>query len=112
MMRSAVFKALDGYDAAFPVAQDYELLVRGSREGMAFANLPRVLIDYRISPLGISVKRRRQQLLARLRVQFRYFRPDTTAAWLGIAKTILLFGIPASLLRRFKARRSPALAEY
>lgn len=111
LMRSKVFEVLDGYDPDFPVAQDFEFLARGSWNGMAFANLPQVLVDYRISPSGISVKRRREQLFARLRVQVRYFRPGTRAAWLGVAKTVLLFGVPAAVLRRVKARRSPALAE-
>lgn len=105
LMRARVFEELGGYNEDFRVAQDYEFVARASNRGYEFANLPEILLDYRISPSGISVKKRRQQLLARLRIQAGLFSFSVPASWIGLTKTLLLFAVPASLVKRMKSAR-------
>ncbi len=102
LLRAETFAKLGGYDEQFPVAQDYELLARANAQGLRFANVGEVLLDYRVSPNGISLRRRRRQLQARLRIQCRHFQPAAPRCWLALGKTTLLMCIPEPLLRRVK----------
>lgn len=104
MFRSSVYKEMGGYNESYPVAQDYEFLVRSSKAGIKFANIPKVLIDYQISAGGISVKRRRRQLSARLSIQLSLFRFSSFSSWYGLVKTVLLFTAPMSLIEYVKQR--------
>jgi hypothetical protein len=106
LMRSKIFDELNGYNERFRVAQDYEFVARASALGYEFANLPEILLDYRISPSGISVKKRRQQLLARLKIQAGLFSFFVPVSWIGMAKTALLFVVPVPLVRRIKSAKS------
>jgi glycosyltransferase involved in cell wall biosynthesis len=108
MARTALFRKHGGYDTSFVVAEDYEMLRRFQRH-TRFANLPVVLVDYRLSQNGQSLGRRRRQLWDRLRVQLRYFAPLDWRAWAGVAKTLVLFATPVGLVTRLKARRTRAV---
>ena len=108
MARAALFRRHGGYDASFVVAEDYEMLRRFQRH-TRFANLPQILVDYRLSQGGQSLRRRRRQLWDRLRVQIRYFAPLDWRAWAGVAKTLVLFATPVGLVTRLKARRTRAV---
>ena len=103
MVRAEVFRREKGYNKAYTVALDYEFLARLSHKGYKLAQLPEYLIKYRISPNGISVSKRRRQLNARLRIQLTYFRPFSLWAWLGVAKTLLLYGVPMGLIQWVKS---------
>jgi glycosyltransferase involved in cell wall biosynthesis len=102
MIRTDVLRAVGLYSEQYPAAEDYELLRRISTR-FAIANIPEILVDICISPHGISLMRRRRQLLDRLKIQLKYFEPVQPGAWLGVARTLLLFLVPPSLHSRSKA---------
>lgn len=52
--RRSVFEMLGGYDARFFPTEDYDLWVRALEKGFRFANLPEVLLHYRVNPSGMS----------------------------------------------------------
>jgi glycosyltransferase involved in cell wall biosynthesis len=107
MMRVSALRDTGVYDKAYQYAEDYELFSRLLARHLA-ANLPDVLIDYEMNPGGISLSRRRQLLLARLRVQWRYRQPARPACWLGLMQTVLMLGLPNRLLLALKKMRGVA----
>lgn len=111
MIRTDAFRAVGFYSEGYPAAEDYELFRRIAAQ-FAVANVPEVLIDICISPQGISLKRRRRQLVDRIRIQLRYFEPMAPRAWLGLARTLLLLLVPASIHSRAKStnKRFPPFA--
>jgi GT2 family glycosyltransferase len=102
MIRTDVLRAVGLYSKRYPVAEDYELLRRIAKK-YAVTNIPSVLIDYRRSTGGVSLRRRRRQLFDRFRIQLKYFTPWDANAWMGLGKTLLLFFVPVSLIARMKA---------
>lgn len=102
MIRASALQAVGLYSERYPAAEDYELFRRISRE-FPIANIPSVLVDICISPRGISLTRRRRQLFDRLRIQLEYLEPMKIGAWTGLAKTLVLFFAPISLLSKIKS---------
>jgi len=97
LARVEVFASNGLYSRDYPAAEDYEFLRRlVGRVGIG--NVADCLLDYRVSAMGISVRKRRQQLFDRLRVQLRYFDPLEWRAWAGIMLTIVLFAVPRRLV--------------
>lgn len=106
MMRVDALKAVGLYSNKYPAAEDYELL-RRIGERFLLANVPEVLLHYRISSGGQSLRRRKQQLYDRLRVQLKYFKFFEWRAWVGALKTLFLFLIPVGVvgwMRSFSLR--------
>lgn len=101
MIRTDVFRALGPYSTDYPAAEDYELFRRIATQ-YDLANLPEVLLDICESVHGVSLSRRRRQLFDRFRIQIKYFAPLQWRAWLGIAKTILLFALPRRIIATIK----------
>jgi len=101
MVRTEVLRASGLYSTEFPAAEDYELLRRMAGR-FKFENLPEFLLDYTISMSGVSVSRRRRQLLDRLRIQAKYFDPRRPNAWLGILRTVALFALPRSFVAAYR----------
>lgn len=104
LMRAEFMKKSGGYSTNFPVAQDYEFLTRTLHQGATFAQIPEYLLRYRVSSGGISVSKRRRQLAARLRIQWRHYTPFNIYATLGIVKTLVLFAVPMGLIQQLKVR--------
>ncbi|MBS0352325.1 MAG: glycosyltransferase [Proteobacteria bacterium] len=102
--RASVFRELGGYNEEFSVAQDYEFLCRASRQGYSFANIPRYLMDYQVSSQGVSVRKRKVQLRARLSLQLKYFDFLNVYAWYGLVKTVILFSVPMGVIEAVKRR--------
>jgi len=102
LFRADAFASAGPYSLDYPAAEDYEFL-RRITPLLAIANVPEVLVDYRISTGGISVSKRQRQLLDRLRIQIRYMEPLEWRCWAGMAKTLMLFAIPRRLLDTLKA---------
>jgi len=93
MIRTSLVKAVGGYDPEFDSAQDFELYVRLLMDQRArFANIPDVLVKYRMHENQVSVlevsRQRRSGLIARLRL----------LEWLGHSQ-------PEAALRRLRALR-------
>jgi glycosyltransferase involved in cell wall biosynthesis len=104
VIRADVLSRTGPYSLDYPAAEDYEFLRRISRR-ITMANVADFLLDYRISTGGISVTRRRRQLLDRLKIQFKYIDPLEWRSWAGMARTLMLFAIPRRLLTAIKAER-------
>lgn len=90
------------YSLDYPAAEDYEYLRRAATQ-VRLANVPDILLDYRISTGGISVSKRHRQLLDRLKLQIKYLDPLAWRCWAGIAKTLMLFAIPRKIVTAMKA---------
>lgn len=65
LMRTEAFQHVLGYRTVFTQSHDYDLWLRIS-EQFQCANLPQVVVKYRLHPRQISLTRRRQQTLCRL----------------------------------------------
>jgi hypothetical protein len=102
MFRGEALPRLAPYSLDYPAAEDYEFLRRAISHAVV-ANVPDILIDYRISTGGISVSKRQRQLLDRLALQVKHLEPTQWRAWAGMAKTLLLFAIPRVLVTTLKA---------
>jgi glycosyltransferase involved in cell wall biosynthesis len=102
LFRRDAMARIGPYSLDYPAAEDYEFLLRASAQ-VRLANVPDILLDYRISTGGISVSKRRRQLLDRLRLQIKYLEPLGWRSWAGIAKTLMLFAIPRRLVTVVKA---------
>ncbi len=101
LIPTEVFRTVGLYDESYADAQDYELAQRiGQR--YCLANLPECLIDYVVVPSGLSVRRRRRQILHRLRTQFRYFDATRFLAYYGVLRSVALLLTPVSWLTRLK----------
>ncbi|HEY4921212.1 MAG TPA: glycosyltransferase [Xanthobacteraceae bacterium] len=102
MMRGAALADLAPYSLDYPAAEDYEFLRRAISHAVV-ANVPDILVDYRISTGGISVSKRQRQLGDRLALQIKYLEPLQWRAWAGMAKTLMLFAVPRVLVTTLKA---------
>ena len=102
LFRAQALASVGPYSLDYPAAEDYEFLRRATQR-LAIANVPEVLVDYRISTGGISVSKRQRQLLDRLKIQIRYMQPLEWRSWAGMAKTLMLFAIPRQVLTTIKA---------
>lgn len=104
MMRTSVLNTVGLYSERYSAAEDYELFRRISRQ-FPIANIPRILVDRRLSHGGVSLTHRRRQLFDRLRIQLKYFAVLEISAWIGVLKTLILFLIPKALVTKLKSFR-------
>jgi GT2 family glycosyltransferase len=101
MFRASAVLEVGLYSEGHLACEDYELLRRLGQCG-AYGNLPEYLVDCEYGENGISVRKRRNQLVNRLRVQLSHFRPIEWRWWAGVAKTLLLLLAPVRLLSLIK----------
>jgi hypothetical protein len=80
MLRRAAAERAGGYDAAIPVAQDYDLWMRLSRL-VGLANLPEILVVRRLLPGRLSVERDGDRLRAEARVRWRAVTSGAYPRW-------------------------------
>lgn len=107
MIRASALRTLGLYSERYPVAEDYEFYRRIGKH-FEIANIPHILTAISISSGGVSLKRRHQQLVNRLAIQFKYFEAFEIGAWLGAAMTLALFLVPVSILSSLKTYMRPA----
>lgn len=105
MIRTSALRSFGLYDERYPNAEDYELVRRFAVQAKV-ANLPDYLIRYTVSTGGQSVKKRRQQLRQRLRVQWQYRDFKNIHFYLGVLKTFILACLPMSLITTIKQHLS------
>lgn len=99
MIRKSVLLNLDGYDEKFKYAQDYDLVLRLGAISKV-ANIPKVLLKYRIEPeTSISFKNQKEQekyaILARLKA-LRYYKYPIWES-LFLIKPLIAYLVPSSL---------------
>lgn len=107
MIRLESLMAVGGYDEAYPIASDYELFFRLTKNYSA-ANLPEVMIKKEDNPESISLGKRRASLLYRLKAQRQHFRVTSLRAYLGLFWTFGLLLLPYSAVVAAKRRRGYA----
>ncbi|MEN2981531.1 MAG: glycosyltransferase [Thermus sp.] len=102
-LRTEAIKAVGLYSESYPAAEDYELFFRLARR-FKVANLEQEVIEYKVDPKGISLRKRRRQLLTRLRILLENFDPGLKESWLGLLKNGALLLTPTSLVGWLKGR--------
>ena len=107
-MRRQALAGAGGYDATFPVAQDYDLWLRMARV-TRLANLPEPLVTRRLLPDRVSARREADRLRAEARVRWRELRAGRYPAWCVVfaVRPTLALALPASARhawRRLMAR--------
>jgi hypothetical protein len=98
-----VLDAVGSYSTDYPAAEDYELFFRIMQHARA-ATIGEPLTTLTVAGGGISIRRRRAQVLSRVRVQWRYFDPWRWESYGGIALTLLLLLVPNRLVFALKRR--------
>jgi glycosyltransferase involved in cell wall biosynthesis len=101
MLRIDAVRAVGNYRAAYPSAEDLDLVVR-LMERYNCANLPELGLYYELNEGGISATKRRRQVGSTLRLQLRYFNAANLYDWLGLAKNLLHLVTPYRALQRIK----------
>lgn len=71
LARTAALKAVGGYDATMPCAEDYDLWVRLAEAGYTLAVLPQVLLRYRTHPHAPRAEYKWEQSRSTIRIQRR-----------------------------------------
>jgi glycosyltransferase involved in cell wall biosynthesis len=116
MLRRCAFAASGGYREYEGAVEDYDLWSRMARSGCRFANLPDVLLRYRIHGGGTKARRLRANLRDTVRVKQRHWGRDFSLGdHLRVLAERALLVLPAAwTMRLFRAiafRRRLAVAE-
>lgn len=93
MLRTTVLREVGLYSDRYKAAEDYELFFRIMRN-YKVANLESKVVSVHLNPQGISLKKRRRQIVSRLKVMLRYFDPLKTESYLGLVKNMALLVTP------------------
>ncbi|HEV8148169.1 MAG TPA: glycosyltransferase, partial [Bryobacteraceae bacterium] len=101
MIRASALKVDGLYREDTPGAEDYELFLRLSKR-FELAIIPEVLTRCEYSPNGISIAGRRRQQRQRLKLQLRYFDPQTPYSYFGVVRTLVAFALPKNTVLQFK----------
>jgi glycosyltransferase involved in cell wall biosynthesis len=97
-IRSSALLKHGSYNCSFNGAEDYELLLRFSQNGVVEC-LDDVLVDYIEDPSGLSSKKRGLQLRMRLKAQLTHCAPNIE--WcIGVLRTVVTLAIPRVLARK------------
>lgn len=102
MFRLSVINISGNYSISYPAAEDYDLFMRMMKFTRARCiHEPLVTVIVRNS--CISIKRRRSQILSRIRIQWAYFDPYVIQSYLGILISFFLLLVPRILLMGIKS---------
>lgn len=102
MVRTKAYAALGAYSEAYPAAEDFELLWRAQLLGFKAMSLPDMLLIKEETPDSISHKRRRMQVLSRMRIQWAHRNLTSYLSWAGMAKSLVTFVLPSSVITTLK----------
>lgn len=93
IIRAETFSAIGSYDERYPCAEDFDWAWRCVRQ-VRMANLPDLLLDYRVSPGQISTKNRKRQLVSKARVLSRELLRGEIGCLKGLAAIAALMFMP------------------
>lgn len=96
--RASALERLGNYDPAFPLAQDYEIMLRMARHGVVDC-LDAMVIDYLDDPEGLTGRHRKRQTLMRIKAQFRHAAPLNPRWYLGPVRAAAALAWPRRLRR-------------
>lgn len=102
LIRRSVFEKLKAYSENYPAAEDFDLQWRAHKAGFALANLPETLLIKEETPESISQKRRRQQIMSRLRIQWDNRDVLNPRCWIGLLRSFVIWAMPAWAVHSLK----------
>lgn len=100
IFRTAAVQKVGLYPTAYPAAEDYAYFF-SFVEQFETANIPRSLVFLPKSDRAISSRRRREQLVSRMRIILKNFSLTTHSIW-GLSRALLFLIIPTPLVEYFK----------
>ncbi|WP_038055508.1 glycosyltransferase [Thermus amyloliquefaciens] len=103
MLRVSALQEVGFYSDRFPAAEDYELFFRLTKR-FKVANLPDAVLICHVDPKGISLTKRRRQILSRIKVMLTYFDVGRKESWLGLMKSVALLAVPVPVVQFLKRR--------
>ncbi|HVV47384.1 MAG TPA: hypothetical protein VHC72_19370, partial [Bryobacteraceae bacterium] len=101
MFRAAVLAELGLYSEEFEAAEDHEICLRVATR-YPIGVVPERLVSTIYTANGITFRKRRIQLISRLRIQSRYFSWASPGSYSGIFKCLVSLSLPASFVRWMK----------
>ncbi len=101
MFRASVFGEVGLYSNEFEAAEDYEMCLRIAAR-YPVSVVPERLVSVVFSPTGISLTRRKTQLVSRIRLQLRYFQWGCPRSYSGLFKSLVSLSLPPSFGRWLK----------
>lgn len=104
MMRSLALKEIGAYPTNRPAAEDYALFFKIVKK-FKTRNIPESLLNYVVSPASISSKKRKTQIISRIKILLDNFEFGIYPVY-GLVRSILLIATPRSLtvaIRRLKS---------
>ena len=107
MYRTEIFLDIGMYSKNYPAAEDYELFFRITQKYCS-SNLEDFVIGYTLNTKGISMQKRRKQLVSGLKIMLKYFDPWKPESYLGLIKNIVMLGLPNSLNWMLKKTLCPS----
>jgi len=105
VFRAELVRKIGFYPTDAPGAEDYAYFFKAVKAGKT-ANLPEFLVTCVVNPEGISVKRRRRQLLTRLSVIASHFNDDPPRVLYGLMRNLPLLLLPYAWVERLKRWRA------
>jgi GT2 family glycosyltransferase len=102
LIRRSVFDELKSYSENYPAAEDFDLQWRAHKAGFKLTNLPETLLIKEETPGSISQKRRRKQIMSRLRIQWDNRDLANPRCWLGLVKSFVTWAMPAWAVHSLK----------
>jgi GT2 family glycosyltransferase len=102
LIRRSVFENLKAYSENYPAAEDFDLQWRAHRAGFKLTNLPETLLVKEETPGSISQKRRRKQIMSRLRIQWENRDLANPRCWAGLVKSFVTWAMPAWAVHSLK----------
>lgn len=100
MFRTKVLELVPTYPLGYHGAEDYAFFSKIIKHYTS-ANLDQILLDYEINNSGISLTKRRAQILATLKVILKNFKLFSNS-WLGLFWYLLLLILPYQLINKIK----------
>lgn len=100
-IRTQALREVGLYSERYPAAEDYELFWRIAKR-FKVANLGEKVTKVVVNPQGISIKKRRRQLLTRIKILLENFDPRLKESWLGLAKNLALLVMPTPWVQTLK----------
>jgi GT2 family glycosyltransferase len=105
MIRRNVYAALEAYSEEYPAAEDFDLLWRAEKLGFKGMNLPETLLIKEETPGSISHKRRRKQIMSRMRIQWANRNLRKLVCWYGLFKSFVTWALPSWAVTTLKFMR-------
>lgn len=103
MMRTDAIKKAEGYNNKYKACEDYDLFFRLMKVGQV-SNIPKILVDYEVNFSSISSKKRRIQVINRVRLilkNFKFFKYGVFPYY-GVVRGFVMLLIPRELTSKLR----------